>query len=85
MAVRPAGEHDDVLARLGDSGAGEQAREGGGASRLGEDANLVPDPMLRFADRVVRDQDDALDVVGTTANAISPARLVPSESAAYPL
>jgi hypothetical protein len=53
-----------VLARLGDGGAGEQGREGGGASRLGEDANLVPEPMLRFADRVVRDQDDALDVVG---------------------
>lgn len=61
-----------MLARLGDGGAGEQGREGGGASRLGEDANLVPEL--------------ARSTYGeTTANAISPARLVPSESAAYPL
>jgi hypothetical protein len=74
-----------VLARLGDSGAGEQGREGGGASRLGEDANLVPEPMLRFADRVVRDQDDALDVVGDHGERDLARPLVPSESAAYPL
>jgi hypothetical protein len=74
-----------VLARLGDGGAGEQGREGRGASRLGEHANLVPEPTLRIADRVVRDQDDAFAYRETTANAISPARLVPSESAAYPL
>jgi hypothetical protein len=41
-----------VLARLGDEGAREQGGEFGCASRLGEDANLVPEPTLCLADRV---------------------------------
>jgi hypothetical protein len=53
-----------VLARLGDGGAGEQGRERGGASRLGEDAILVPEATLCLPDRVVRSRAAFLATVG---------------------
>ena len=84
LRVAPAQHDHDVLVARRPVPPGEQRGERGRAARLDDQAERVPQHGLRAQDRLVVDQDDALDVRWAIGNISSPTRRGASESAAMP-